>query len=190
MKKVYLLTDTFTDDPLPYEVTGFPNDMLADLSWLGPYYPQYQNVGWWPEQLQSPVLGEYERITGYTWGLDKINKVVLGTAIVEPWSPEEIAADKVAKIAAMEAQLTIIAMARLDAFARTRRYESILSAVTYATDPDPEFSIEGLRALNLRSEYWRKIWDTLEAVKANLIPMPATIDDITNLPALTWEEET
>lgn len=76
---------------------------------------------------------------------------------------------------------------RLDGFAKTRNYDGILSACTYATDPNPKFSADGKYCVSKRSETWAAAYTILAQVQAGTRPMPASIADIeADLPALGW----
>lgn len=76
---------------------------------------------------------------------------------------------------------------RLDDFARTRNYDGILSACTYATSTVPKFQAEGQAAVNLRDATWAAAYTLLEEVQAGARPMPASLADIeADLPALEW----
>lgn len=76
---------------------------------------------------------------------------------------------------------------RLDAFARTRNYDSILSACTYATSTVPKFAAEGQAAVNLRDATWAAAYQLLDEVLAGTRPAPASIADIeADLPQLEW----
>lgn len=76
---------------------------------------------------------------------------------------------------------------RLDGFARTRNYDGILSACTYATDPDPKFSAEGQACVNLRSATWAAAYKVLADVQSGKRAMPASLADIeADLPVLKW----
>lgn len=75
----------------------------------------------------------------------------------------------------------------LDAFARTRNYEGILSACTYATSVIPKFSSEGQYCVNLRDNTWMALYRVLEQVKSGIRPMPSSIQDVINdLPVMEW----
>lgn len=94
----------------------------------------------------------------------------------EPAPPEAIMVDFVAK-----------AQARLDEFARTRNYDGILSACTYATSSVPKFAAEGQRAVDLRDQTWAALYEVLAEVQGGQRPAPVTFSDIEpDLPALTW----
>lgn len=93
-----------------------------------------------------------------------------------PPAPEQL---KAAFVAAIQQ--------RLDDFARTRNYDGILSACTYATSTVPKFAAEGQAAVNLRDATWAAAYEILAEVQAGTRPMPASLADIeADLPALGW----
>lgn len=76
---------------------------------------------------------------------------------------------------------------RLDDFAKTRNYDSILSACTYATSLMTKSKVEGKTCVNLRDATWAAAYDILAQVEAGTRPMPESIADIeADLPALVW----
>jgi hypothetical protein len=89
--------------------------------------------------------------------------------------------------AQIEVAFTAAIQQRLDEFARTRNYDSILSACTYATSTLPKFQTEGQACVNLRDDTWAAAYDILAAVQAGDRPMPTSLADIEDdLPALEW----
>jgi hypothetical protein len=87
----------------------------------------------------------------------------------------------------IEAAFTAAIQSRLDDFARTRNYDSILSACTYATSTVPKFQGEGQACVNLRDATWAAAYDILAQVQAAQRAMPISIADIeADLPALGW----
>ena len=77
---------------------------------------------------------------------------------------------------------------RLDDFAKTKNYDNIVSACTYATSTDPIFSAEGQRAVDLRTATWRKLYEILAEVDSGARPTPTKFSDIeSELPTLSWE---
>lgn len=87
----------------------------------------------------------------------------------------------------IEAQFIAAIQQRLDDFARTRNYDNILSACTYATSTVPKFKTEGQACVNLRDATWAAAYAILAQVQAGTRPMPTSIADIeTDLPALVW----
>lgn len=76
---------------------------------------------------------------------------------------------------------------RLDDFAKTRNYDGILSAATYATSTVPKFQAEGQYAAEARDATWAALYAMMEAVEAGQRPMPANYAEVEAvLPALEW----
>lgn len=91
-------------------------------------------------------------------------------------SPEQIQSDVIDRT-----------QARLDDFARSRNYDSILSAATYATSSIPQFASEGQYAVEIRDATWMKIYDMLNEIQAGNRQVPQSYVDIEGeLPALQW----
>lgn len=85
------------------------------------------------------------------------------------------------------AAITADIQQRLDAFARTRNYDGILSACTYAISSNPKFAIEGQHCVFLRDATWETAYQLLEEVQTGQRPVPQSIADIADaLPALSW----
>lgn len=98
-------------------------------------------------------------------------------------SAEEIAARK----QALQDDIVEQTQGRLDAFARTRQYDGILSACTYATSPTAKFAAEGQYCVAQRDATWAKLYEMLAEVEAGTRPIPSGYQDIEpELPALTW----
>ena len=84
------------------------------------------------------------------------------------------------------AQYTAAVQKHLDDFARTRGYDGILSACTYATSTNPRFAAEGQYAVEARDATWTKFYEVLAAVEAGSRPMPTMEELIAELPVLEW----
>lgn len=84
------------------------------------------------------------------------------------------------------AQYTAGVQQHLDTFARTRSYDGILSAATYATSQVPKFKAEGQYAVEARDSTWAKCYEILAAVEAGSRPMPTLDELLAELPVLTW----
>ena len=109
------------------------------------------------------------------------------TVAVQSKTAEELAAEQTAANAALQASIVQAAQARLDAFARTRQYDDIKSASTYAGCSVPKFNTEGSYCQDKRAETWAALYDMLAEVQAGTRPMPAGFADIEpELPALVW----
>jgi hypothetical protein len=90
----------------------------------------------------------------------------------------------------IQAEIVAAVQSRLDDFARTRNYDGILSAATYATSTVPKFQAEGQRAVELRDLTWAALYAILGQVLAGEREMPAGYADIeAELPALLWADE-
>lgn len=77
---------------------------------------------------------------------------------------------------------------RLDDFAKTRGYDNILSACTYATSAVPNFKAEGQYCVNMRDAYWAKCYEILGAVQQGLRTLPSLEEVIAELPPLQWPD--
>lgn len=109
------------------------------------------------------------------------------TVQVQDKAAQEIAAEQAAAARSLQAAIVSATQGRLDAFARTRNYDNILSACTYATSSVPQFAGEGQAAVQARDATWAALYALLAEVQAGERPMPASFDDVALLlPALTW----
>lgn len=98
-----------------------------------------------------------------------------------------IAADLQAKTEAFIKQVTDATQARLDTFARTRNYDGILSACTYASSQVTKFASEGQYCVNARDNTWATLYTLMGEVEAGTRPMPSSVEDVMSLlPELTW----
>lgn len=87
----------------------------------------------------------------------------------------------------IQASIVAATQQRLDDFAKTRGYDSILSACTYATSTVPKFATEGQYCVIQRDATWATLYAMLAEVEAGTRPMPSGYADIeAELPALTW----
>lgn len=84
------------------------------------------------------------------------------------------------------AQYTAGVQQHLDTFARTRNYDGLLSAATYATSQVPKFKTEGQYAVEARDATWAKCYEILAEVEAGSRPMPTLDELLAELPVLTW----
>lgn len=76
---------------------------------------------------------------------------------------------------------------RLDEFAKTRNYDGILSAATYATSTVPKFASEGQYAVQARDATWAALYAMMEAVQTEQRAMPSNYAEVeAELPALEW----
>ena len=97
-----------------------------------------------------------------------------------------------ATIEAVVADYETRVQARLDDFARTKTYENMLSACTYATSTVPVFRVEGQYCVEARDATWiaaQTFLNTaLAAVMAGERDIPAWEEVLAELPVLAWPE--
>lgn len=105
------------------------------------------------------------------------------------WTAEEIQAADLQ----LQAIITDSVQQRLDDFARTRKYDGILSACSYATGTNPVFQAEGQYCVTAREDTWAALYAIDADVKAGNWPTvgagqkPASYADIEpQLPVLAW----
>ena len=97
-------------------------------------------------------------------------------------TPEEIVEE-------IQRNITTDVQNMLDTFARTRNYDGILSACTYATSENIKFKTEGQYCVSLRDNIWAKLYEILSDIQTGKRPMPAGLSDLLpDLPVLTWPE--
>lgn len=98
-----------------------------------------------------------------------------------------IAADQQQKLEELKRTVVNVVQKRLDDFAKTRNYDGILSAATYATSSVPKFQQEGQYAVEARDLTWAKLYEILAEVEAGTRPAPTSYADIEpELPVLAW----
>ncbi|MDZ7595881.1 MAG: hypothetical protein U0932_14630 [Thiobacillus sp.] len=84
------------------------------------------------------------------------------------------------------AALTRDVQAHLDATARTRNYDGILSLCSYAASTNPTFSAEGLAGVAWRDAVWAACYAIMAAVQAGTRAVPTTAALLAELPPMAW----
>lgn len=110
--------------------------------------------------------------------------------LVQQWSVVPLTDEEKATAArAVQNDIVTNTQKRLDDFARTRNYDNILSACTYATSTVPKFAAEGQYCVNARDSTWATLYQVMAEVQAGTRPMPSGYADIEPLlPVLEWPE--
>ena len=106
---------------------------------------------------------------------------------VEEQEQEALAKDAETKAKALADSIVQQVQLRLDNFAKTKNYDGILSACTYATSVNPKFKAEGQYCVEARDNTWGTLYQILEEVQAGIRPAPSAYQDIEpELPILAW----
>lgn len=106
---------------------------------------------------------------------------------VFPLPAEEVEANQAAAAQALQQSIVDATQQRLDDFARTRNYDGILSACTYATSAVPKFAAEGQYAVQARDATWATLYQFMADVQAGTQPVPTGFEGVEPLlPPLAW----
>ena len=86
----------------------------------------------------------------------------------------------------LQTKLTVVVQEHMDAQARTRGYDNIASACSYANSTDAVFKAEGEACVAWRDACWRYCYDVLAGVNAGQRDIPSAEELISELPILDW----
>jgi len=129
-----------------------------------------------PEVPSGSILNE-------SWSYEVQDRNVIRTWSTRLKTPEELQAQNESTMQ----EIIQGTQQRLDTFAKTRNYDSILSACTYATSAVLKFKNEGQYCVNSRDATWSVLYTILAEVQAGTRPMPQSYAEIEpELPQLTW----
>lgn len=105
------------------------------------------------------------------------------------WSKLKTAEQKAAEAeAALIARFTASIQAHLDAKARERNYDGILSLCTYATSANPKFAAEGQAGVLWRDAVWATGYAIMGAVQSGSRSVPTESEVIAEMPVFTWPD--
>lgn len=101
-------------------------------------------------------------------------------------TPEELAIQAIIERNLIIDRLTDAVQAHLDATARTRNYDGILSACTYATSSNSQFSAEGQACVQWRDACWSTCYAVMNDVLSGARSAPTADDLLSELPLMVW----
>lgn len=103
------------------------------------------------------------------------------------WSVQDLPAEEIEQRVRSEIDAGV--QSRLDAFARSRGYDSMLGACSYASSDHATYGPEGRCCVGLRDQTWDAVFAIWADVEAGARSMPQGYTDIEpELPALAWPE--
>ena len=120
-----------------------------------------------------------------------VKNCTTGEEIIETYeipdpTPEEVAAAQAAEQKRIIDELTAAVQNHLDAKAKERNYDGILSACTYATSTNAKFQVEGQACVEWRDACWATAYNVMDDVLAGNIDIPTKEELISKLPELVW----
>lgn len=107
--------------------------------------------------------------------------------IINDLPAEQIATNTQTYINEITNKIIVNTQQRLDNFARTKGYDNILSACTYATSLIPQFQSDGQYCVSARDATWVMFHQISDEVAAGTRAPPTQFSDIeAELPVLEW----
>ncbi len=167
----YSIGDLRKDHPQTSFPKNFSNETLASYN----VFPVVSTSVSYDPNTQVATQG------GCIYNTDKQRWETTWT--VQEKTEEEIQQD----LARLQSSIVSSTQKRLDEFARTRGYDSMLSLCSYATSTNPTFAAEGQYGVEARDATWASLYTMLAEVQAGTRPIPSGFEDIEpELPALSW----
>lgn len=108
------------------------------------------------------------------------------TSLVTLTPEEEAAQFPAPSPAEIQSALTVAVQRHLDATAKTRGYDGILSLASYATSTNPTFALEGQAGVAWRDAVWAYCYQALADVTNGLRQVPTEAELLAELPAMAW----
>ena len=111
------------------------------------------------------------------------------TWIVADLDQQTIDKNRAEKLEQLKSSIISQVQARLNDFAKTRGYDDILSACTYATSTITKFQTEGQYCVTVRDNTWNMLYTILADIENGIRSIPTGYSDIeSELPQLEWPQ--
>lgn len=182
---MYILAPNGTAETYPYSIgqlrkdnpqVSFPRDPSAELLAAYNVYP----VTPAPQPEHNPIFQ----------GVRETTPTLADGKWVQVWEVYAFDQARVAEnLENLKASIAAQTQERLDAFARTRNYESILSLCSYMNSANPRYAAEAAYGVQARDATWDALYAMLAEVEGGTRPTPSGFADIEpDLPPLIWPE--
>ena len=152
---------------------------IHSMQWVDAAHTMINLTGTHPVYGEVPFAADPNDTEAH--GRDLFARAVAGefgliAEYVEPEkTPEQIQREMVATV-----------QKHLDATAKTRGYDGILSLATYATSTNPTFAAEGQAGVQWRDAVWAYCYQVLDDVQAQTRTIPTPAELIAELPVMVW----
>ena len=155
----------------PFSIPGVSLPRNPDPAFLA-------TMGYFPMVGDAPVYDPAtQRLTGPIYEVD--GETIKRVYAVEDIPMEELTASFIRSVE--EATQT-----RLDDFAKTKGYDGIISACSYATS-DSKYGTEGRYCVSAREATWDALFQLMADVQTGTKPMPGSVEEVMQtLPTLEW----
>jgi hypothetical protein len=123
----------------------------------------------------------------YTQDLREDTPVKVGEFWQQAWTVLQTPQEEVTKrVEILKNILQKAVQNRLDSFAQTRRYDSMLSCCTYYNSTYQKFQTEAQYCVQARDSTWEACYAILAQFEAGQRPLPTVEQLLSELPTLQW----
>ena len=170
-KYPYMIGDLIKDNPgISFPTTNISLETLAEYN----VYPV--------KPTSMPIPTEKDFIVKESIPI-KINGEFIQTWDIVQGTDQQVEQ----KLNQVESDFITLVQNRLDTFARTRGYDGILEACSYATSKTPTYAAEGAYCIEARDNTWNNFYSVVEAMKVGALPWLPRFSQIEALlPPLEW----